>query len=165
MDWKELRVRLVRDPEVRRHYEELAPAYQLVAAMVERRRRLGITQEDPAKRMGTSQSVVSTLESGGGSSTRLYGLWSGWRACWTARFRYASFRRPETRASGITTGLPRSGRDQNRPPQAPSFSSGEVQPSRGAPRQERHTILVTAARPRGLPCLHSTTVTTSSHGR
>ncbi len=64
MDWKELRVRLLSDPEVRRHYEELAPAYQPVAAMVEQRRRLGITQEDLAKRMGTSQSVVSRLESG-----------------------------------------------------------------------------------------------------
>ena len=52
------------DREVRRHHEELAPAYQLVAAMVEQRRRLGITQEDLAKRMGTSQSVVSRLESG-----------------------------------------------------------------------------------------------------
>jgi len=64
VDWKELRVRLLSDPEVRRHHEELAPAYQLVAAMVEQRRRLGITQEDLAKRMGTSQSVVSRLESG-----------------------------------------------------------------------------------------------------
>jgi transcriptional regulator with XRE-family HTH domain len=64
MEWNEFRTRLLSDPEVRQHYNELAPAYRLVSELLEQRKRLGITQKELAKRMGTSQSVVSRLESG-----------------------------------------------------------------------------------------------------
>src|SRR5918997_549501 len=37
----------------------------LVASLVERRRELGLSQTDVAARMGTSQSAVARLESGG----------------------------------------------------------------------------------------------------
>jgi transcriptional regulator with XRE-family HTH domain len=38
---------------------------QVVAALVERRRRLGLSQTAVAARMGTSQSAVARLEAGG----------------------------------------------------------------------------------------------------
>ena len=47
-------------------FRELAVRRQaLVAGIVERRRELGLSQTDVAARMGTSQSTVARLESGG----------------------------------------------------------------------------------------------------
>ena len=47
-------------------FRELAARRQaLVAHLVERRRELGLSQTDVAARMGTSQSAVARLESGG----------------------------------------------------------------------------------------------------
>ena len=47
-------------------FRELAARRQaLVAGLVERRRELGLSQTDVAARMGTSQSAVARLESGG----------------------------------------------------------------------------------------------------
>lgn len=47
-------------------FRELAARRQaLVADLVERRRELGLSQTDVAARMGTSQSAVARLESGG----------------------------------------------------------------------------------------------------
>ncbi len=47
-------------------FRELAAGRRaLVAHLVERRRELGLSQTDVAARMGTSQSAVARLESGG----------------------------------------------------------------------------------------------------
>ena len=47
-------------------FRDLAVTRQaLVASLVERRRELGLSQTDVAARMGTSQSAVARLESGG----------------------------------------------------------------------------------------------------
>jgi ribosome-binding protein aMBF1 (putative translation factor) len=59
-----LKRRWMRDPEFRREYEALEPAYQLARALIEARSRAGLTQAQVAERMGTTQSVVSRMESG-----------------------------------------------------------------------------------------------------
>lgn len=57
-----LKERLLASPEVKAEYERLGPVYALVGAMVEARHEVGLTQEQVAARMGTTQSVVARLE-------------------------------------------------------------------------------------------------------
>lgn len=52
------------DPEYRAAYEALQDEFDLVAAMVEVRKRAGLTQKDVAERMGISQPAVAKIESG-----------------------------------------------------------------------------------------------------
>ncbi len=59
-----LKERLLTNPEVKAEYKRLGPIYELVGAMVEARREAGLTQEQVAERMGTTQSVVARLENG-----------------------------------------------------------------------------------------------------
>lgn len=54
----------LKDPEFRRHFEEEKKAIALAMKIVELRGRLGISQTELAKRMGTSQQAISRLESG-----------------------------------------------------------------------------------------------------
>ena len=59
------------DPEYRREYEALEEEFSLVAAPIEVRTRAGLTQEQVAQRMNTTQSVIARLEGGGANpSTR-----------------------------------------------------------------------------------------------
>lgn len=61
----------LKDPEYRREYEALEAAFSLVAALIEARTRAGLTQEQVAQRMNTTQAVIARLESGGSKpSTR-----------------------------------------------------------------------------------------------
>lgn len=57
-----LRERLLSAPEVKAEYERLGPIYALVGAMVDARHEAGLTQQQLAERMGTTQSVVARLE-------------------------------------------------------------------------------------------------------
>jgi ribosome-binding protein aMBF1 (putative translation factor) len=59
------------DPKYRREYEALAVEFSLVAALIEARTRAGLTQEQVAQRMKTTQAVIARLEGGGSKpSTR-----------------------------------------------------------------------------------------------
>ena len=53
---------LLKDPKVKTEYDRLGPVYQLVGAMVEARHDAGLTQQEVAARMGTTQSVIARLE-------------------------------------------------------------------------------------------------------
>ena len=57
-----LKERLLTDPKVRAEYDRLGPVYALVGAMVDARHDAGLTQEELAARMGTTQSVIARLE-------------------------------------------------------------------------------------------------------
>ena len=50
----------LKNPEVRRAHEELEPAYQLARLRIER----GLTQQQLAEQVGTTQSSIARLESG-----------------------------------------------------------------------------------------------------
>lgn len=52
------------DPEVRAAYEELNPEFEIARTLIKARTEAGLTQEEVAKRMGTTQSVIARLESG-----------------------------------------------------------------------------------------------------
>ncbi|MBN9305295.1 MAG: transcriptional regulator [Devosia sp. 67-54] len=52
------------DPEYRREYEALDEEFALMKALIDARAQAGLTQEQLAERMETSQSVIARLESG-----------------------------------------------------------------------------------------------------
>jgi ribosome-binding protein aMBF1 (putative translation factor) len=55
----------MKDPKYRREYQALEEEFSLTATMIEARSRAGMTQEQLARRMKTTQAVVARLESGG----------------------------------------------------------------------------------------------------
>ena len=54
----------LQDPEYRGEHERLAPFEALARIVIMRRGALGLTQAELAKRMGTTASVISRIESG-----------------------------------------------------------------------------------------------------
>jgi ribosome-binding protein aMBF1 (putative translation factor) len=54
----------MKSKEYRRAYEELAPEFALARAVIGARVTAGLTQEQLAQRMDTTQSVIARLESG-----------------------------------------------------------------------------------------------------
>ena len=54
----------LKDPEFRAEYDALEEEFSLAAAFIEARSAAGMTQEEVAAEMGTSQTVVARLESG-----------------------------------------------------------------------------------------------------
>ena len=53
-----------KDPDYRAAYEALEGEFALVRALIEARARAGLTQEEVAQRMGTTQAVIARLEGG-----------------------------------------------------------------------------------------------------
>ncbi len=69
--FKDLKARLLKDPEVRKEYEALEEEFALIAEVAKARQRAGLSQAQLAKRMKTTQSTIARLESGRGRpSTR-----------------------------------------------------------------------------------------------
>jgi ribosome-binding protein aMBF1 (putative translation factor) len=60
----DLKAALLADPDVRAIYDELAPEYEIARAVIKARIAAGLTQEQLAQRMGTTQPVIARLESG-----------------------------------------------------------------------------------------------------
>ncbi len=61
----------MKNPDYRREYAALEEEFSLTAALIEARSRAGLTQEQVAQRMKTTQAVVARLEGGGSKpSTR-----------------------------------------------------------------------------------------------
>jgi predicted transcriptional regulator len=67
----DLHKKWMKDSRYRREYEALEEEFSLVAALIEARTRAGLTQEQVAQRMKTTQAVIARLEGGGSKpSTR-----------------------------------------------------------------------------------------------
>jgi ribosome-binding protein aMBF1 (putative translation factor) len=60
----DLHKKWMKDPKYRREYEALEEEFSLVAALIEARTRAGLTQEQVAQRMKTTQAVIARLEGG-----------------------------------------------------------------------------------------------------
>jgi ribosome-binding protein aMBF1 (putative translation factor) len=52
------------DPQYRKEYAALEDEFTLASAMIEARAHAGLTQEELAERMHTTQAVIARLESG-----------------------------------------------------------------------------------------------------
>ena len=71
---KVLKARLLKHPQVRKHYDAMDEEFALMAEVAKARARAGLSQAELAKRMKTTQSAVARLESGRGlPSTRTLG--------------------------------------------------------------------------------------------
>lgn len=55
---------LLKDDEFRVEFVELEDEFALASQLIEARKKAHLTQDEVAKRMGTTQSVVARLESG-----------------------------------------------------------------------------------------------------
>ena len=62
--FSELKKELLSDPEVKRHYDDLEPEYQLIRSVIDKRLKNKMSQQDLARKIGTGQSAISRLESG-----------------------------------------------------------------------------------------------------
>ena len=61
---RDMRNELLTDEDFRREYDALAEEFSIAAQLIEARTKANLTQEQVARRMGTTQSVVARLESG-----------------------------------------------------------------------------------------------------
>jgi len=59
-----LHKRWLRSKKYRKAHEELRSEFELARALIEARAKAGLTQEQLARRMDTTQSVIARLESG-----------------------------------------------------------------------------------------------------
>jgi ribosome-binding protein aMBF1 (putative translation factor) len=55
----------MKDSKYRREYDALEEEFSLVSALIQARTRAGLTQEQVARRMKTTQAVIARLEGGG----------------------------------------------------------------------------------------------------
>ncbi|MBV9156814.1 MAG: helix-turn-helix transcriptional regulator [Acidobacteriaceae bacterium] len=61
----DLHKKWMKSPQYRREYKALEEEFSLAAALIEARSRAGLTQEEVAQRMKTTQAVIARLEGGG----------------------------------------------------------------------------------------------------
>src|SRR5438477_1972636 len=62
----EMHKKWMKQPKYRQAYEALEEEFALASAVLDARRRAGLTQSELARKMGTTQPVVARLESGRG---------------------------------------------------------------------------------------------------
>ena len=55
----------MKEPKYRKAYQALEEEFVLASAVIDARNRDGLTQQELARKMGTTQPVVARLESGG----------------------------------------------------------------------------------------------------
>lgn len=61
---KDLKRRLMEDPEFREEYARADDEFKLIEALVRARTAASLTQSDLARRLGTTQSAIARLEGG-----------------------------------------------------------------------------------------------------
>lgn len=61
-DWNTLKQELLKDPKFKRAYEESRPEFEIARAIIRGRIKNKITQKELAKKMNTTQSVISRVE-------------------------------------------------------------------------------------------------------
>ena len=64
-DFAKVKKRLLRNKEFREGYERIAPEFELARMLIQKRIEKGLTQGELARKIGTKQSAISRLESGG----------------------------------------------------------------------------------------------------
>ncbi len=54
----------LKNPELKAEYDALEPEFEIVRAMIDARRKTGLTQKELSERAGIAQSDISKLENG-----------------------------------------------------------------------------------------------------
>jgi len=57
----------MKDPEFRGEYEALEPEFAIIQAMIDARKKTGLTQKQLAQKTGIAQGDISKLENGNGN--------------------------------------------------------------------------------------------------
>ncbi len=68
-NYDEFEAELLRKPEIRKEYEALKPKYDMIRVLIKRRSKLGMSQTELARRIGTRQPAISRLEKGDYNTT------------------------------------------------------------------------------------------------
>lgn len=63
-NFKDFKNKLLKNKAVQKAYKQLGPEFALVEMIIEQRQKLGLTQEQLAKKIGSKQPVISRLEQG-----------------------------------------------------------------------------------------------------
>ncbi len=63
--WKDLEKELLSDSATKKEFDKLAPRYAVISQLIAARIKNKMTQQDVAKKVGTKQSAIARLESGG----------------------------------------------------------------------------------------------------
>lgn len=64
MSLETLRAKLLSDPTVKAHYEEIKPEFDAAKAIIAIRRKLALTQRELAEKAGIKQPQLARIESG-----------------------------------------------------------------------------------------------------
>jgi len=68
-NFNEFEAGLLEQPGIREEYLALKPKYDMIRSLIERRNKLGISQTELAKIIGTKQPAISRLEKGDCNTT------------------------------------------------------------------------------------------------
>jgi DNA-binding XRE family transcriptional regulator len=68
-NFKEFEAGLLEKQEIRKEYDALKPKYEMIRSLIERRNKLGISQTELARIIGTKQPAISRLEKGDYNTT------------------------------------------------------------------------------------------------
>ena len=100
---KKVARRWMKEPGFKDGYDTLDDEFSLASQLIEARSRAGLTQAEVADRMGTSQSTVARLESGGAkpslSTLKRFAKATGARVCITLEPKPRSKKQRGTRAA------------------------------------------------------------------
>lgn len=69
LDFNNYKKQALKNPKVKSEYDKLQPEFELINAIIEARKRTGLTQTQLAQKIGTKQSVISRLEIGRANPT------------------------------------------------------------------------------------------------
>ena len=61
---KKLKNQWLSNAQVKKAYDEMTPEFAIAKTLIAARIKAGLTQEEVAERMGTTQSVIARLEAG-----------------------------------------------------------------------------------------------------
>ncbi len=68
-NWKDIKKELLKNPEVKRAYDELEPEFQMASSLIQARIDGKLTQAELAEKAGMSQVMIARLESGTSNPT------------------------------------------------------------------------------------------------
>lgn len=69
LDFNDYKKQSFKNPKIKAEYDRLQPEFALIGALIEARKRKGLTQTQLAQKIGTKQSVISRLEIGQANPT------------------------------------------------------------------------------------------------
>ncbi|MFZ2189346.1 MAG: helix-turn-helix transcriptional regulator [Candidatus Magasanikiibacteriota bacterium] len=64
-NYNKIKSEILKDPKFKKVYDDLEPEFELARQIIKKRLELGWSQSELARKMGTKQSAIARLESGG----------------------------------------------------------------------------------------------------